>query len=97
MSTKKIVSRRSFVKGALATSALSMATTHSTAHATSTGEKFKLKYAPAFGMFKEHAGKDAIDQIKFADEQGFRAIFDNGIMNKSIGLQEKIGNRSRGN
>ncbi len=54
--------------------------------------KFKLKYAPPFGMFKESAGNDLIDQIKFADEMGFRAIFDNGIMNKPIDLQEKIAN-----
>jgi hydroxypyruvate isomerase len=51
---------------------------------------FKLKYAPYFGMFEAHAGKDPIDQIKFMSDQGFRAIFDNGLMNKEPSLQEAI-------
>jgi hydroxypyruvate isomerase len=51
---------------------------------------FKLKYAPSFGMFEAHAGKDPIDQIKFMADQGFRAMFDNGLMNKDPSLQEAI-------
>jgi hydroxypyruvate isomerase len=51
---------------------------------------FKLKYAPYFGMFEAHAGKDPIDQIKFMADQGFRAMFDNGLMNKDPSLQEAI-------
>ena len=35
--------------------------------------KFKLHYAPHFGMFKNLAGNDPIDQIKFAADQGFTA------------------------
>lgn len=54
--------------------------------------KFKLKYAPTFGAFKEHAGNDLIDQIKFMNDQGFRAIFDNGLMNREPAVQEKIAN-----
>jgi len=52
--------------------------------------KFKLKYAPGLGTFKENAGTDPIDNIKFMADQGFRAIFDNGLMNKPAELQEKI-------
>jgi hydroxypyruvate isomerase len=52
--------------------------------------KFKLKYAPGLGTFKENAGNDPIDNIKFMADQGFRAIFDNGLMNKPAELQEKI-------
>jgi hydroxypyruvate isomerase len=51
---------------------------------------FKLKYAPYFGMFEAHAGKDPIDQIKFMADQGFRAMFDNGMMGKDPALQESI-------
>ena len=40
---------------------------------------FKLKYAPGFGMFREHAGTDLVDNIKFCYDQGFRAMFDNGL------------------
>lgn len=57
---------------------------------TSNSEKFKLKYAPHLGMFPESAGKDPIDNVKFIADQGFRAIFDNGLMNKPPELQEKI-------
>jgi len=53
-------------------------------------EPFKLKCAPGLGMFREHAGKDPIDNIKFCHDMGFRAVFDNGIMNKPPELQEKI-------
>lgn len=58
----------------------------------SNAAKFKLKYAPGLGTFKEHAGSDPIDNIKFMADQGFRAIFDNGLMGKSPELQEKIAN-----
>jgi hydroxypyruvate isomerase len=51
---------------------------------------FNLKYAPHLNMFPEHAGKDPIDHIKFIADQGFRAIFDNGLMKKAPELQEKI-------
>lgn len=57
---------------------------------TSNSAKFKLKYAPGLGTFKEHAGKDPIDNIKFISDQGFTAIFDNGLMGKSPAMQEKI-------
>jgi hydroxypyruvate isomerase len=56
----------------------------------SNSAKFKLKYAPGLGTFREHAGKDPIDNIKFISDQGFTAIFDNGLMGKSPELQEKI-------
>ena len=44
---------------------------------------FKLKYAPSVGMFREHAGTDIIDNIKFCHDMGFRAMFDNGLMSRS--------------
>ncbi len=54
-------------------------------------EKFKLKYAPHLGMFKNSVGDDPIDQIKFMADQGFTAFEDNGMMGRDIALQEKIG------
>jgi len=51
---------------------------------------FKLKYAPSFGQFKNHAGDDPIAQIRFAADEGFEAMFDNGIMNRPIEQQEAI-------
>jgi hydroxypyruvate isomerase len=54
--------------------------------------RFNLKYAPGLGTFREHAGNDPIDEIRFMHDQGFRAIFDNGFMGKEPALQEKIAN-----
>lgn len=59
---------------------------------SSNAKKFKLNYAPGLGTFREHAGKDPIDNIKFISDQGFTAIFDNGLMGKSPEMQEKIAN-----
>lgn len=87
--------RRNFIKNAAA-SGIAMAGIGSIFNATasdtsaSNEAKFKLKYAPHLGMFPEHAGKDPIDNIKFISDQGFRAIFDNGLMGKSPELQEKM-------
>ena len=52
---------------------------------------FKLKYAPHFGMFQNHAGNDLIDQLKFMNDLGFRALEDNGMKGKSVRMQERIG------
>ena len=57
----------------------------------SNSAKFKLKYAPHFGMFKNSAGEDLIDQIKFMADQGFTAFEDNGMMKREPALQSKIG------
>ena len=53
-------------------------------------EPFKLKYAPYFGMFEEHAGKGLAENIKFCHDMGFRAMFDNGLIDRPVGDQEKI-------
>jgi hydroxypyruvate isomerase len=56
------------------------------------GKPFKLNYAFHDGTFKNLAGNDFEDQIKFGYDQGFRAIEDNGMMDRTPGDQEKIGN-----
>lgn len=53
--------------------------------------KFKLHYAPHFGMFENSAGKDLIDQLKFMADMGFTALEDNGMMGRPVDVQEKIG------
>jgi hydroxypyruvate isomerase len=58
--------------------------------ADSTNRTFKLKYAPHFGMFANHAGDDPIDQLKFAADEGFAAWEDNGMMGRSVEEQERI-------
>lgn len=51
---------------------------------------FKLKYAPSLGMFREHAGKNPLDNLRFMAGQGFRAAFDNGLVDRPAAEQEAI-------
>lgn len=84
------ISRRKFIGSAAATvSAVSLgASLFSEAQATP--PPFKLKYAPHFGMFEAHAGKDVVDQLKFMAERGFTALEDNGMMSRPVAEQERI-------
>lgn len=52
---------------------------------------FNLNYAIHDGMFRNHAGNDFIDQIKWAYDMGFRGIEDNGMMSRPVEQQKKIG------
>lgn len=54
--------------------------------------KFKMKFAPHFGMFKNHAS-DLLDQIQFMSDLGFRAMEDNGMKGRTIQMQEKIASK----
>ncbi len=51
---------------------------------------FKLKYAPHFGMFKNHAPGGVLDELQFIADQGFKALEDNGMKDRPIPEQEKI-------
>lgn len=52
--------------------------------------RFRLNYAPSFGQFKLHAGTDLLAQIQFAADEGFTAMFDNGIMGRPPADQDLI-------
>lgn len=52
---------------------------------------FKCKYAIHDGMFNNLAGRDFIEQLKFAYSVGFRAMEDNGMMDRTPAEQQKIG------
>lgn len=52
---------------------------------------FNLDYAFHDGMFKEHGGASFTNQIKWAHEQGFRSIEDNGMMARTPEQQKQIG------
>lgn len=52
---------------------------------------FHLNYGFHDGMFKNHAGNDFVEQIKFAHSMGFRSIEDNGMMKRTPEEQTKIG------
>lgn len=85
--------RRDFVKGGLASAGLSTAPYVFSRKATALPTEpaaFKLKYAPHFGMFENHAGEDLISQIQFMSEQGFRALEDNWYARKTEEEQQAI-------
>lgn len=52
--------------------------------------RFKLKYAPHFGMFKHSAGNDLTDQLRFASDQGFTAWEDSGMKGRPVDTQNRI-------
>ncbi|MFG0315678.1 MAG: hydroxypyruvate isomerase family protein [Planctomycetota bacterium JB042] len=52
---------------------------------------FSMKYAPHLGMFRHLAGDDPLDQIRFMHDVGFRAFEDNGMRNRPVELQKRIG------
>ncbi len=76
--------------GAAALSAVPLYARKRDTHPRADSSNFKLKYAPSLGMFREHAGKDPLDQLKFMADQGFRAMFDNGLMRRPVQIQEAI-------
>jgi hydroxypyruvate isomerase len=52
---------------------------------------FNLDYAFHDGMFRNNGGADFLDQIKWAHDQGFNSIEDNGMMGRTVEMQKKIG------
>ncbi|WP_417389532.1 TIM barrel protein [Gimesia sp.] len=83
--------RRDFLKNSVvAGSAALFAGTAAQAAEKDKPKPFQLKYGPHFGMFKNAAGNDPIDQLKFAADQGFTAWEDNGMKKKPKELQQQI-------
>ncbi|HEU4634313.1 MAG TPA: TIM barrel protein [Flavisolibacter sp.] len=88
--------RRNFLKqSALASASLvgfsSLQAAPKTGTITKAENPFHLNYAIHDGMFRNSAGENFIDQIKFAYDMGFRSIEDNGMMDRSVDQQKKIG------
>ncbi|WP_186756663.1 hydroxypyruvate isomerase family protein [Echinicola salinicaeni] len=88
--------RRSFLKnaalgGALASFTGGISIAEASQHESLKRRAFNMNYAPHFGMFKNHAGNDYVDQINFMAEQGFPAMEDNGLMKRSSEDQKRIG------
>jgi hydroxypyruvate isomerase len=89
--------RRDFMvnSAAVGAGALAAAATLSTSSALAQDggaqPKFKLKYGPHYGHFENSAGRDYLDQVKYAADQGFTAWEDNGMKGQSAEMQEKIG------
>ncbi|MBN8865391.1 MAG: TIM barrel protein [Sphingobacteriales bacterium] len=91
------MNRRKFLKNGLMTGASIgaasqvLAGTDGSTYSQAADKPFNLNYAFHDGMFRNHAGDDFIDQIKFAYDKGFRSIEDNGMMSRPVEQQKKIG------
>ena len=83
------MNRRDFVTAGMMAGIGSVAARGMLQQASGNQAKFRMKYAPHFGMFKNSAGNDPIDQLKFAADQGFTAWEDNGMMRRDVELQKK--------
>jgi hydroxypyruvate isomerase len=84
--------RRQFLRSSLLASGTAFLSSGTAQASSPPAEKpFRLLFAPHDGMFANHAGKDIIDQIRFAHGMGFRAIEDNGMMSRSPAEQARIG------
>lgn len=89
MKRGKFIKNSLLTLGALSSSTLTSFGSSSVNAAQST--PFRMNYAPHHGQFSNHAGNNFVDQIKFMHEHGFRAIEDNGFLNRSVEEQNAIG------
>lgn len=91
--------RRQFLQQSVLAGAAAVTGTTAMAGSNKTGEiqtshaepVFKMNYAIHHGMFRNHAGDDFIEQIKFGHTHGFRAVEDNGMRGRDKAYQERIG------
>lgn len=83
--------RRSFVASGLAAAATAAsARPAGAAEVSSDGTPFACDFAPHFGMFRHHAGEDAVAQLEWMHAAGFRALEDNGMRGRTVAEQERI-------
>lgn len=89
--------RKEFIKTGMSFGAALGATSALGANESQSGQqtgnhsKFKLNYAPHFGMFSHHA-KGKLDQVRFGADQGFTAWEDNRMMKRSLEFQKQFAN-----
>jgi hydroxypyruvate isomerase len=88
--------RRKFIRNSFLSSAAVMTASQSYAEnrnkeILTENKPFNLDYAFHDGMFKNNAGADFLDQLKWAYDQGFRSIEDNGMMARPADQQKRIG------
>jgi hydroxypyruvate isomerase len=90
MQRRKFV-RQSLLTGASIFTAAAVSASEKTSYKTAAEKPFNLDYGFHDGMFKNSAGAEFTDQIKFGHDMGFRSIEDNGFMGRPIEQQKKIG------
>jgi len=93
------LNRRNFLAGAARAAAaspfLSLPALAQAPPASGKAGRFKLKYAPSPAQFKNLAGPDLAGQLQFIADQGFTAMFDNGLMNRPVEQQDLIAREAR--
>ncbi len=90
MQRRKFMQQSLLAGSALFTSGALMAN-HRANNVPADEKPFHLNYGFHDGTFKNSAGTDFIEQIKFGHSMGFRGIEDNGMMGRPIDMQKKIG------
>lgn len=90
MQRRKFMQQSLLAGGSLITASAVMASNKKT-DSWDDNTPFHCNYGIHDGMFRNLAGKDFIEQIKFAYSVGFRAIEDNGMMDRKPEDQQKIG------
>jgi hydroxypyruvate isomerase len=83
--------RREFLQKTAAAAVTAPGVVTLSSAAAAPARTFKLKYAPHLGMFKVSGGGDLFDELRFTADAGFRALEDNGMMARSIDVQQRIG------
>ncbi len=91
MERRRFMQQSVLAGAALVTSAVANAACTTQAAPVAPEAPFHLDYAIHDGMFKNSAGGDFIDQIKYAYDLGFRSLEDNGMVGRSADMQKKIG------
>lgn len=91
MQRRKFMQQSLLASGALLASSATVFAKANVENSTAGEKPFHLNYGIHDGMFQNHAGNDFIDQIKFAYDNGFRAIEDNGMSGRPEDQQKKIG------
>src|ERR1700749_3876369 len=97
MQRKEFLSRSVLAGGSLLAGAPipTAAARESVTNASASDAPFHLNYGIHDGLFRNLAGPSFVDQIKFAYDQGFRAIEDNGMMDRPAEQQARIGDTLR--
>jgi hydroxypyruvate isomerase len=90
MERRKFI-RNSFLASAATFTAGQLFAQNKNGISSTESKPFNLDYAFHDGMFKNNAGEDFLEQIKWAYDQGFRSIEDNGMMGRTVEQQKKIG------
>ena len=84
------MNRRDFISSTIPAAALAATGTSIVSAQDTRPGAFKLKYAPHFGMFRQSAGDDLLEQLRFMRGEGFTALEDNGMRGRSVEAQEAI-------